>query len=134
MKKSKDEYGYSYKQYFSALITKIKKIDKQGISFDNGMYLTSYHDEDCCENHYLEFGDLVEEDWKDLEFDLSNDDFFTRIPDYGIQLNAKNNFPLRIPGYGSNNGYYSDNLSLVLSEPEKEDRTFDVTECQVVSD
>ena len=67
-------------------------------------------------------------------FNVINNNFFTRIPDYGIQLNATNNFPLRIPGYGSNNGYYSDNLTLILKDNFKEQKTFDITDCQVVND
>ena len=115
-------------------MAKIKEIKNDIIYFENGYELYSDHDQDCCESHYLDFEHIEKSDYKDLEFDLSNNNFFTRIPDYGIQLNATNNFPLRIPGYGSNNGYYSDNLTLILKDNFKEQKTFDITDCQVVND
>lgn len=115
-------------------MTKIKEIENDIIYFENGYELYSDHDQDCCESHYLDFKHIEESDYKDLEFDLSKDNFFTRIPDYGIQLNALNNFPLRIPGYGYNNGYYSDNLTLILKDNFKKETAFDITDCQEVND
>lgn len=114
--------------------TKILKIENDIIYFENGLKLYSHHDSDCCESHELSFKDIKEEDWKDLEFDLSNDSFFTRIPDYGIQLNATNNFPLRIPGYGYNNGYYSDHLDLILTDDKDFNKQYDITECQEIQE
>ena len=113
--------------------TKIKEITGDIIIFENGYKLYSHHNKDCCENHWLDFEHLKKEDYQDLEFDLSNDDFFTRIENYGISLNATNNFPLRIPGYGSNNGYYSSNLKLIL-EVDRGKREYDVSECQVINE
>lgn len=113
--------------------TKIKEIKDNTIIFDNGYILKDYHYDDCCESHYLDFTHIEESDYKDLEFDLSNDTFFTRIEDYGISLNATNNFPLRIPGYGSNNGYYSSNLSLILIDNEGNESKFDISECQEIN-
>ncbi len=120
--------------------TKIKEINKNKegldsqIVFKNGYILNSYHECDCCEYHWLEFSDIEESDYKGLEFDLSNDNFFTRIPGYGIQLNALNNFPLRIPGYGNNNGYYSDDLSLILMDNKGNRKIYDVSDCQKIDD
>ena len=74
--------------------------------------------------------DLTLEDFKGLEFDLSNDDFFNRIKDYGIELLPTHGHSIKVPGYRSNNGYYSDNLSLILTEENGSSRTYDVTNCQ----
>lgn len=112
---------------------KIIKISQESIRFSDGTLLTSEHDQDCCEQHYLSLGDITMEEVEDLKFDLSNDSFFTRIPDYGISLNPIKGWPVRIPGYGSNNGYYSDNLTLQLSL-NGEVRTFDITDCQTQID
>ena len=113
---------------------KVVKIDSDSIEFDNGVQLYSNHDQDCCERHYLSLDDLTLEDFSGLEFDLTNDDFFERIEDYGIALKPINGFPIRIPGYGSNNGYYSSNLDLIITDNEGFEKTFDISECQVVSD
>jgi hypothetical protein len=52
-----------------------------------------------------------------------------KIEDYGIELIPVHGWSVKIPGYGSNNGYYSTNLSLVLSDG----REFDITECQEIN-
>lgn len=101
------------------------------IVFDNGVKLYSYHDQDCCESHYLSFDDLTLLDFDGLEFDLSNNDFFRRIEDYGIELIPIRGHSVKIPGYASNNGYYSSNLKLILEDNEGSIiRRYDITECQ----
>lgn len=106
-------------------------IDRYEIRFNDGSTLYSDHDQDCCEHHYLSFSDLTLQDFEGLEFDLTKDDFFTRVENYGITLNPKNGHPVSVPGYGSNNGYYSDNLNLVV-KIDGNIKTYDITSCQVV--
>ena len=108
----------------------IKNEDNGIIVFDNGYTLTTYHDQDCCENHYWSLTDLSIDDFGGLEFDLNNDNFFERIEGYGIGLIPINGFPVRIPAYGSNNGWYSSDLTLILSDGENGGKEFDITECQ----
>ena len=100
------------------------------IVFSNGYKLTTNHESDCCEHHYWSLTDLSLSDFDNLEFDFDDDNFFGRIEGYGICLVPVNGFPVRIPAYGSNNGYYSDNLSLVLSKDDKIIKEYDITECQ----
>lgn len=102
--------------------------DLNGINFDNGINLNSNHDQDCCEQHFLSFQDININDFDNLEFDLTGD-FFERIEDYGIALKPIIGHPIRIPGYADNNGYYSSELTLVLSK-EGFKQTFDISECQ----
>ena len=104
------------------------------IVFSNGYKLTTNHESDCCEHHYWSLTDLSLSDFDNLEFDFDDDNFFGRIEGYGICLVPVNGFPVRIPAYGSNNGYYSDNLSLVLSKDDKIIKEYDITECQESSD
>ena len=98
--------------------------------FENGVILSSYHETDCCESHYLDMADLTLEDFEGLEFDLTNDSFFKRIEDYGIELIPIRGHSVKIPGYGSNNGYYSDKLDLTLSDGKGFHKQYDITECQ----
>ena len=109
---------------------KVVKVDSEGIDFDNGARLRSHHDQNCCESHYLDFSDLDLRDFEGLEFDLSGEDFFERLEDYGIALKPLNGHPVRVPGYGSNNGYYSSELILLISTKEGFEKEFDITECQ----
>src|SRR3990167_4034486 len=87
---------------------KIVKMDSYSIEFENGVKLYSNHDSDCCENHYLSLKDLTMADFKGLEFDLTNDNFFKRIEDYGIEL--------------------------ILTNDTDFKKEYDITECQVISD
>ncbi len=114
--------------------TKVVSVSSEGIYFDNGIKLFSEHSDDCCETHELTFNDLTLSDFDGLEFDLSNDDFFNRIPDYGIELIPIKGWSVKIPGHGHNNGYYGTNIDLVLTyEDGKEFKRYDVTECQVIT-
>ncbi len=114
--------------------TKVIEINENYIIFDNGMNLSSDHDSDCCEHHWVEFKSVNLKDFEGLEFNLEDDNFFERIKDYGIALKPIFGHPIRIPGYGSNNGYYSDNLSLTLSNGTTVIKSFDISECQYVND
>jgi hypothetical protein len=113
---------------------KIVKVGSDFIEFDNGMSLSSNHEPDCCEHHWLDFEPLELSDFEGLEFDFSNDNFFERIPDYGIALKPVHGHPVRVAGYGSNNGYYSSQLDLVLSDGQGYYQTWDITECQEWND
>jgi hypothetical protein len=110
--------------------SKVVNVGDYGITFDNGMNLSSNHDSDCCESHELYFKDLSLEDFKGLEFDLSNDNFFKRVEGYGIELLPLVGWPVRVAGHGYNNGYYSNNLDLVLSNGKDFNKVYNITECQ----
>ena len=113
---------------------KVVKIDSDSLEFDNGVSLYSDHDRDCCESHYLSLSDLTLADFTGLEFDLTGDGFFERIDGYGIALKPVAGHPVRIPGYGSNNGYYSSHLDLILSDGKDFRKVFDISECQDIGD
>ncbi len=113
---------------------KVVNVNSDSIEFENEVFLQSDHQQDCCEAHYLDFSDLSLIDFEDLEFDLSNDNFFKKIEDYGIELIPIQGHSVKIPGYGSNNGYYSTNLVLTITNNKDFTKEFDITECQVISE
>ncbi len=114
---------------------KVIKVGGGQIDFSDGTTLSSEHVRDCCENHYLSFSDITIDDFDGLEFELSSDNFFRRIEDYGIELIPVNGHSIKIPGYGSNNGYYSSNLSLVLENKDKGMMTqFNIDNCQYITE
>jgi hypothetical protein len=115
------------------MIVKVVEVDSESLIFDNGVRLYSNHDTDCCESHWLCFNDLSLEDFEGLEFDLSNDSFFERVNGYGIALKPIFGHPVRVPGYDSNNGYYSSELELIVSNRNDFTKTFDISECQDIS-
>jgi len=111
---------------------KVTKIARDSLTFNNGVRLYSNHDSDCWERHYLSLEDLSMQDFDGLEFDISGEDFFERLDGYGIALKPINGHPVRIPGYGYNNGYYSEQLDLILTNGKGFQKVFDVSECQVI--
>jgi hypothetical protein len=114
-----------------AIVIKVDNV----ITFDNGFILYSEHEQDCCESHELTLDDLSLKDFEGLEFDLDNPNFFTKLPDYGIQLNPIKGLCVRIPAHGYNNGYYGTNIDLIISNKENNIyKTFDITECQEITD
>jgi hypothetical protein len=116
------------------MIVKVLSVTENHIEFDNGVNLLSSHDSDCCESHWLSFEHLSLFDFEGLEFDLTNDDFFKKIPGFGIELIPLHGHSVKIPGYGSNNGYYSTDLQLVLSDGKGFYKEYDITDCQDISD
>jgi len=115
-------------------LAKVIKVENDVIVFDNGCKLYSDHEQDCCESHYLDMEHLRLADFEGLEFDLDNDNFFKRIDDYGIELVPVKGWPVKIPGYGDNNGYYSTELTLVLTNNKGLHKTYDISECQEIND
>lgn len=112
---------------------KVVKVGAEQIEFECGVILYSNHERNCCEGHYLSFKDLKLDDFDGLEFDLTTDDFFKKINDYGIELIPINGYSVKVPGYGSNNGYYSTDLQLCVTGAGI-DKEWDITECQEISD
>jgi hypothetical protein len=109
---------------------KVVNIGSDAIEFENGVKLYSNHDSDCCESHELTLSDLTMADFEGLEFDLTNDGFFNRIPDYGIELIPLDGHSVKIAGHGYNTGYYSDQLDMIIEKDGKEIKRYDITECQ----
>ena len=109
---------------------KVLSIESEGLKFTDGFSIYSDHRSDCCEWHWMETEALTMKDFDGLEFDLSNDNFFKRIEDYGIELVPIHGHSVKIPCYGNNNGYYSNQLDLVLFKDEKQIKTYDITDCQ----
>ena len=110
-------------------IVTVREVTSDYIRFSNGDTLTSDHESECCEHHWLAFEDLTLDEFKGLEFDLSSDTFFKKIIDYGIELISIKGYSVKIAGHGSNNGYYSTNLTLVLDGLNFH-KEFDITDCQ----
>jgi len=112
-------------------MAKVTYVDRDELRFDDGSSLSSAHDQDCCEDHYLDFSGQSLSDFDGLDFDLSSPSFFERVEDYGIRLIPVSGHSVSIPGYGYNNGYYSSNLALVLNRSDGTTE-FDVSDCQEI--
>lgn len=109
----------------------ITKVASDEIVFSNGMVWTDYHEQDCCESVYADFGAV-----KSLLFAKSE---FTKITiegvkDVGIRIGySEDDFECNydiIPCYNSQNGYYSNDLDLVIKSAEY-NLVIDITECEL---
>lgn len=108
----------------------IRLEDKNGVEYA----LYSYHEQDCCEVHYLDFDSLELSEFEGLLFDFDTEDLsnsIERVEGSGIRLKPNNGHPIFIPGYSHNNGYYSDDITLVFCRYDDDVYCqIDVTDCQ----
>jgi hypothetical protein len=118
-------------------MAKVIKVAHEDVFFDNGMVMTSAHDQDCCEHHYLCFAEAEGLLGADIPIDNLEhrfDTFFEKVEGYGIRLLAKDQHPIAVPGYGDNNGYYGTNIDLIVMKDNKVIFCQDVSDCQNISD
>lgn len=124
---------------------KIKHIGDEEIIFDDGSVLCSTHERDCCEWHWLDFSVMKsynvgtrngrEINIFEQEFDFTDGVPFNRVEGIGIILFDKEGNKYLICGYGSNNGYYGDDITLEYSDGKGNVIfSYDVTECQEIYD
>ena len=119
---------------------KIVEIGSEHLKFDNGIYMTSEHYQDCCESHWADFSVMngynlntvtgKEIDIHEVEFDESNiKDSIQLIKDEGFNLIAKDGSKYFVPCYADNNGYYNSELTLSISGNGLNEE-IDISDCQ----
>lgn len=90
--------NYNFEKY------KVKKIDSDGILFDNGAMISDYHEQDCCESVYCDF-EQADDLFRNAIF--TGEPIIEGVEESGIKING-----YFIPCYNSQNGYYSSALEL----------------------
>ena len=108
---------------------KIIKITPDYVEFDNGTIIKSHHENDCCEDHYVDFTSLLHQGAEKVNFPESLKDLIVKTSyeenendkyDYEswrsfIQIKDKKGFKYTLTIYNSNNGYYSSSVELILT-------------------
>lgn len=117
---------------------KIKEINEEKIVFDNGYELEYYHEQDCCEHVYADFGVLKDYNIstktgktiniKDIDFKETLLELIDGIKGQGFNMISKIEEKFFVPCYNSQNGYYSSELRLILYK-EKGKEIMDITDC-----
>ena len=96
------------------------KYNHNGVEFSNGYSITDYHDQDCCESVYA--------DWSSLDDTSFVFETFTKvvirfIENVGFRINDHT-----INCYNEQNGYYSEELSLIIEKDDRKLMEFDITD------
>lgn len=115
---------------------KIININNENITFDNGMLLSYFHEQDCCESVYADFMYIKtynaiggNKTVFDLDFD---EDFYNKIDlvkEEGFKFFDKEGNSIFVPCYNEQNGYYSGNLELQVYKDDKMIKSIDIEEC-----
>jgi hypothetical protein len=107
-------------------------VNDESIVFDNGSVLESFHDQDCCESHYVDFSSILGQGWEDADFpehlsdmvEISGETTTTDENASGLWnetwrsfviLKDKQGIKYTLNIYNSNNGYYGTDVSLILT-------------------
>ena len=93
---------------------KIKEVTSEHILFDDGSEITFDHECDCCESNYADFEQL-DTIARNTEFDP---DLIFEDSDYGFRFGNKPNKMFFVPCYSSQNGYYSNDVTIYYKGKE----------------
>lgn len=89
-----------------------------GILFSDGTMLVDDHAQDCCEHVYADWSSLIH------EVGIMDDDFSSMMiqekKNKGVILCGKN-YTYFLPCYNEQNGYYNDNLDLILLDTNQKE-------------
>lgn len=122
---------------------RIKRIGEDYLLFDGGYKVYSYHPQDCCEHHWLDFSvmetyNLGSKTGKEIDiykqdFDITRFRCVEQVEGMGIMLVDSEGNKYLVNGYGENNGYYNDKIILSMKNPKgKIIEAMDVSECQEI--
>lgn len=97
---------------------------------------SSDHYQDCCESHELDFDSTKQDFITAKEFLTKVDKIdISRVEEAGINIRMYDwvkEYCIFVPWRGYNNGYYGDNIDLIVKLPSGETKTYDVSECQEI--
>ena len=94
---------------------------KKGLLFDNGTTVVDEHRQDCCESVYADWDQLKDTDV--LSHDFQEDLIIEGVEDSGFRLEG-----YFIPCYNEQNGYYSDELEILIKKPGNKTKTIDISD------
>jgi len=98
---------------------KIIEINEDGIKFDDGTTIIDEHRQDCCEHVYADWKQLKDTGFLGKEIEEIK---IEGVEDLGFRINQ-----YFVPCYNEQNGYYGDDLILIIKYPNKTKKTIDIT-------
>lgn len=103
---------------------KILKAEESYLAFDNGSYIASSHDQECCEHNYADF-EAVDDIALNTDFTEPLD--FESCED-GFRFGNQPNKMFFVPCYSMQNGWYSRNIKISYNS-----KKVLITECELDS-
>lgn len=99
----------------------MNKIFEDGVELSNGIKVNSFHVQDCCENVYADWDAL-----KDTTFDVDefDDVKIEKVKEAGFRING-----YFVPCYNIQNGYYNDELELIIRYNNGQEVIINITSC-----
>ena len=106
----------------------LREITEEKIIFDNGTEISFVHDTECCEKVYADFKQLKDSPFGILNSDFENDVKIEVVKNAGFRFGDDSNSWWFVPCYDVQNGYYSDDLTLIITFPDKTTKEIDLKE------
>ena len=103
---------------------KIKSITDERITFDDNSFITFYHCQDCCEYNYADFEYLANE-CGIMDYEFNPELKFEAVDGNGFSFGDANRM-FFVPCYSYQNGFYSDEITILYSKNEDIDYCNDV--------
>ena len=100
---------------------KVVKRDGDSIKYDNGTTITYYHEQDCCENVYADWSALDDTGFDD---NIINEIEIEKVEGSGFIING-----YFVPCYDEQNGFYSSDLELIITDKNGNSKVIDITGC-----
>ena len=100
----------------------MNKIQNNLVTLENGITISYYHEQECCEDVYADFEALKDTTFENEVIEIP---VIEKVTDKGIRING-----YFVPCYNSQNGYYSNDLSLIIKSKNGEVlQHLDITSC-----
>lgn len=93
-------------------MAKIKETEQEYLAFDDGSYMTSDHESDCCEYNYADFPALDDEA---LTYDFNLEKLVFEACDGGFRFGDNPARMFFVPCYSEQNGWYSSDVDIYFN-------------------
>ena len=125
-----DERDINYKIEKTKIVSCVNSFITSGLLKINNIIIEDYHEQDCCEHVYADFSALEDTTFFD---ELKGKNLTVEEVANNIELVEGNGFRIFgyfVPCYNVQDGYYSSNLTLIVTEEhEKNKIEIDLTNC-----
>jgi hypothetical protein len=125
-----DERGVNYKIEKTKIVSCVNGFVTSGLMKINNIIIEDYHEQDCCEHVYADFSALEDTTFFD---EIKGKNLTAKEVANNIELVEGKGFRIFgyfVPCYNVQDGYYSSNLTLIITEEHGKNKIeIDLTNC-----